>query len=1078
MSEHTSHPTREELSAYSLGQLPEDRAVAIDSHISHCEPCCETIVELSSEDTFAGLLREAANVPAEQTGDSDFPSEAISTSRDNTPAELAGHPKYEIVGLIGKGGMGDVYEAIHRKMERKVALKVVNRDLFRKTEAVNRFHREVKTAAQLSHPNIVASHDADQAGDYHFLVMEFVDGVDLAEIVRERGPLPVAEACDFIRQAALGLQHAHELGMVHRDIKPHNLMVTADGTVKILDFGLASLAPAADLTSDFAEVHSDLTAAGAIMGTPDFISPEQAHDARRVDIRSDIYSLGATFYYLLSGRAPFCEGSVMHKLKSHEQDDPAPLNSVRDDVPKELAAIVSKMMAKDPAERYLTPSEVAKALEAFLQNWRPGDESPQPADAVHGGNDSHDGGQKYTAGDSNPSRLPIVAKLLLYTSLLFPCLLILLQFLPLDISSGETDWFMASMIASIVLSTISGIVAGVQQIRSTNRDDRRVNGMTTDQTVLIILILAISAVMLLNHSNDKAAHIEVTPKSDTMSLGSHPVSIVDTSGKKPLGGTTSTHQDDASGITIHSFKSANGRYDITLADKVLTVNGERYTLENPTDVIRIVDDRVEITQVRELRVGSVARDAISHKAGQQRSDNQLKMPLCWCPAGDFKMGREQLPVTLTRGFWMGKYEVTQVQFEALIGDNPSENKGESLPVEKVAWNDAKKFCQKFTELERKAGRLPKGCEYRLPTEAQWEYACRADMPLVWDDEKDLVYSSKFGNDLSELGDYAWYSENSDGMPHAVGQKKPNAWGLCDMYGNVCEWVRDAWQSKLSGGKDPEVDVWSPVHTCRGSDWLSPAEPCGSPFYRGIGVAGREAHLMGFRVALVQVGESGGGVITSQPSGELQSKSLELLSAGLGAGTNPYERLYQIRILLLVRSMTILDSIVDEETADKAAESWPDLFPLQVEAEYLESRLVEFSELEDSRAEAREKYGLHVDELRQKLRERQAECQKLPFFQKVNRAQQKYSDDLLSVVPFETRNGHAWRADGPQFVIWFPPSVIPEIDLSSEKGTLEVLVVDEETGVLHPQREHVQCGGKAVLPLQDDKHGCLYWLRTI
>jgi formylglycine-generating enzyme required for sulfatase activity len=244
-------------------------------------------------------------------------------------------------------------------------------------------------------------------------------------------------------------------------------------------------------------------------------------------------------------------------------------------------------------------------------------------------------------------------------------------------------------------------------------------------------------------------------------------------------------------------------------------------------------------------------DAATQKAGQQRSDNQFDMPLCWCPAGEFKMGRKQLPVTLTRGFWMGKYEVTQAQYEALMGENPSENKGESLPVEKVEWTKATKFCQKFTELERKAGRLPKGWEYRLPTEAQWEYACRAGTTLIWD-EKDLVYPSTFGDDLSELGDYAWYSENSDGTPHPGGQKKPNAWGLCDMYGNVSEWVRDAWQSKLSGGEDPEVSVWSPVYTVRGADFFHAAEACSSPFIRGIGLSSPQGTFTGFRVALVSV----------------------------------------------------------------------------------------------------------------------------------------------------------------------------------------------------------------------------------
>ena len=1011
MAKLAPHPSREELSAYSLGQLPEERAVAIDSHISECEPCCETIVELSSEDTFAGLLQEAALLPTDQTADHDSAS-ANSASFDDIPQPLSEHPRYEILDLIGKGGMGDVYKARHRKMERTVALKVINRGLVQKPEAIDRFHREVKAAAQLSHPNIVTSHDADHAGDFHFMVMEYVDGVDLSQTVKERGALPVAEACDYIRQAALGLQQADERGMVHRDIKPHNLMVTADGTIKILDFGLASLAPDAIPASDAVSGRSELTAVGAIMGTPDFISPEQAKDARQVDIRSDIYSLGATLYYLLSGRVPFDDGSVMHKLKSHAQVEPASLSSVRDEVPEELVGVVSKMMAKNPDERYLTPKEVAEALESFLRTWQ-----PDEADSE---------GRLFAASGNN--FVPVVK----------------------DSSTGDAgrNWLFV-VAAVLILGCIGCLAAG----------------------------------LFYTNGNIGGIRVEVTAPEDLGNLGSHPLTIVDTSGKKPLGGTTSTHQDDASGITIHSFTSANGRYNITLVDEVLTVNGERYTLENPTDAIRIVDDQVEITQVaalpskpelkitgktvnkgtsglpsvydwnfegrgvgelkvrlllaqngeteviqefdleelpaefankvrlevrdvgtgvdRKRRVNAIVfvggpvpsrrtsinedeglsidveapfsnktepadlepieprqtelllalsywkgdmthdlsmesmtaatkggnatflfvtldwkprgenktgnsevdlrllqgdqqteslteesdlgsnntptraaqerdADAAPRQAGQQQSDNHLQMPLCWCPAGEFKMGRKQLPVTLTRGFWMGKHEVTQAQYEALMGDNPSENKGESLPVEKVAWNAAKKFCQKFTELERKAGRLPQGWEYRLPTEAQWEYACRAGTTLIWDDEKDLVYPSAFGNDLSELGEYAWYSENSDGSPHPVGQKKPNAWGLCDMHGNVGEWVRDAWQSKLSGGQDPEVDVSLPIHARRGGDWFSYTEPCGSPFIRGFVVAGREVpHMMGFRVALVSVGDSGDGTAASGNLGRLQ-----------------------------------------------------------------------------------------------------------------------------------------------------------------------------------------------------------------
>lgn len=358
------HPSREELKAYGLGQLSADIATVIEKHLSECDPCCETIADQSSRDPFVDLLQEA-----EQLLGGERPTDEL-IQKGTIPAPLASHPRYEIVGLIGKGGMGNVYEAQHRKMERTVALKVINREFVRKTEAVNRFHREVKTAAQLSHPNIVTAHDADNAGDYHFMVMEYVDGVDLSQIVKSRGALPVREACDYIHQAATGLHYAHGLGMVHRDIKPHNLMLTQDGTIKILDFGLASIASGIAATEED-EIDSELTAVGAVMGTPDFISPEQAEDARQADIRSDIYSLGATLYHLLSGRPPFDHGSITQKLKSHAQVAPERLGSLRGDIPVEVNAIVEKMLAKDPDKRFQTPAEVVTALETFLQADQP-----------------------------------------------------------------------------------------------------------------------------------------------------------------------------------------------------------------------------------------------------------------------------------------------------------------------------------------------------------------------------------------------------------------------------------------------------------------------------------------------------------------------------------------------------------------------------------------------------------------------------------------------------------------------------------------------------------------------------------
>ncbi len=271
------------------------------------------------------------------------------------PPELADHPRYRVVELLGQGGMGAVYRAEHRVMKRPVALKVVHSRLVNGSDAVERFCREVQAAARLSHPNIVTAHDADRAGDTHFLVMELVDGITLARLVERKGPLPAAHACEYARQVALGLQHAHEQGMVHRDVKPANLMLTRKGQVKVLDFGLARFVSE---TGPF----GCLTESGTMAGTPDFIAPEQAEDARTADIRADVYSLGCTLYFLLTGRPPFPEGSMFQKMLAHHTQQPRPLSQLRHDLPPGLLEVFERMTAKSPARRYQAPAEVARAL--------------------------------------------------------------------------------------------------------------------------------------------------------------------------------------------------------------------------------------------------------------------------------------------------------------------------------------------------------------------------------------------------------------------------------------------------------------------------------------------------------------------------------------------------------------------------------------------------------------------------------------------------------------------------------------------------------------------------------------------
>jgi tRNA A-37 threonylcarbamoyl transferase component Bud32 len=257
--------------------------------------------------------------------------------------------------------MGAVFKARNWKLGRIVALKLIRKERLDSPEAVRRFQREVRAAAALDHPNIVHALDADEIRGTHLLVMEYVEGaIDLARLVKANGPLPVAQACEFIRQAALGLQHACDRGLVHRDIKPHNLLLTADGTlVKVLDMGLARLDQSAP-----EDESSTMTQDGMVMGTPDYIAPEQAVESHTVDIRADLYSLGCTFYYLLTGQVPFPGGTFIQKINKHQFEQPQPLEQVRPGVPPGVAGVVRKLMAKLPSARYQTPAELAAVLAA------------------------------------------------------------------------------------------------------------------------------------------------------------------------------------------------------------------------------------------------------------------------------------------------------------------------------------------------------------------------------------------------------------------------------------------------------------------------------------------------------------------------------------------------------------------------------------------------------------------------------------------------------------------------------------------------------------------------------------------
>ncbi|MEM6365385.1 MAG: serine/threonine-protein kinase, partial [Planctomycetota bacterium] len=273
---------------------------------------------------------------------------------------------YELIRELGRGGMGAVYLAKHRKLNRLVALKFIKTGGRSDGDVLARFEREMLAIGQVQHPNVVVAHDAGQIDETHFIAMEFVDGETLAKRQQTEGTLSVNDACEFIRQAALGLHHAHQRGLVHRDIKPSNLMIDKHGVVKVLDLGLARLDPSSNQgLSDSINSPSELTQAGTAMGTVGYMSPEQVMDSGSIDARSDIYSLGVTLFRALSGRMPFAEEIYQNFARfavAIHRDEPTAIDQLCPNIPPELVALLQAMLARDPKMRIQTAAEVAERL--------------------------------------------------------------------------------------------------------------------------------------------------------------------------------------------------------------------------------------------------------------------------------------------------------------------------------------------------------------------------------------------------------------------------------------------------------------------------------------------------------------------------------------------------------------------------------------------------------------------------------------------------------------------------------------------------------------------------------------------
>ncbi|MHB8974914.1 MAG: protein kinase domain-containing protein [Pirellulaceae bacterium] len=702
--------------------------------------------------------------------------------------------RYIILEKLDAGGMGQVFKALHRPMERVVALKMPLVASVDSPEKVKRFQREVRAAAKLSHPNIVTSHDACESGGVHFLVMELVDGKDLHKLVKTNGPLPLSKAVKYIVQAARGMEHAHASDIVHRDIKPSNLLLDKEGTVKVLDLGLARF----ESRNVKERTSQQFTETGVPMGTVDFMSPEQALDAKHADHRSDIYSLGCTLYFLLTGRPPYREDTPMKTFVAHREQAVPSIRTTRADVPEEVDVIFHKMVAKRPEDRFQSMGEVIEALDAceisdeaslIVAETRklPLSETECPKTQTH----------KPHGARTEPTRSRFGRR-------------------PLGLAIGLGLLFVGLVVAGIILKIKT---SGGTIVLECNQPELDGAVVTVD--------------------GEEKITIKMDDKTE-------PITIKVDKGRRKLE------------VVKGGFKTFTDEFEIGGGErKPITVRLERLPEEGmPAEKV------AEATAPADMGVRAVAPNSgttpplavapfssdearkhqeqwAAHLKVPLEETNSAEMKLILIPPGRFEMGSSpehiawavengkkhgadqvysfalsletpQHHVDITSPFYLGVYEVTQVDYERVVGKNPCRFRGDvRRPVENVSWFDAVAFCNRLSEREQKkpyyiiAGETASiggGNGYRLPTEAEWEYSCRAGSITKWN----------FGDDESMLGEYAWYKNNATDKTQRVGEKKPNSWGLHDMHGNVSEWCWD-WRQKyntepVSGSAQPSEQV--------------------------------------------------------------------------------------------------------------------------------------------------------------------------------------------------------------------------------------------------------------------------------
>ncbi len=761
---HFGCPDAEDLRRYTLGSLSEEQAEQLEDHLQGCQACEATFVSLedATDVILEGVRRSAGD--AQGPPDSVLRA-AIEKAKSLVSGDVASAPPaelppieqigpYRLVEKLGQGGMGTVYRAVHTRLEKPVAIKILATGPGRSAEFAVRFEQEMRAIGRLSHPYLVQAFDAGETVDkrFLFLTMELVEGQDVARLVEQQGRLPLAQACQIIRQAAEGLEYVHQQMRVHRDIKPSNLMLTPTGTVKILDLGLALLGDRETGT---------LTGSDLAMGTPEYMAPEQATDSHQVDVRADIYSLGCTFYKLLTGKAPYPGQTVVQIVMKHQQTPIPSLREERPDVPAALDAVFRKMLAKRPDDRQPSMAAVIAELDACLD----------PSSSAIG---LRTGGPQVSA----TSRSAVAARLLQ----------------PLRSHP---------LVASAV-------------------------GLS-----LAFIVLLAAVLIRIRHADNSETTLRV-PDGAQVHVDRHG----DVSVTMPASGSAT---GPAPPLAVAPFDAKQARTHQAAWAKYLGV---------PVEMTNSIGMKFVLIPPGEFLMGSTAEEQAAAIEGIRgyKDDPLARETVAW--------EGPQHRVRISRAFYLGVYRVTQAEYERVMGANPSAYCTKPLPaealrpplseparnrradassrilpgtdtsryaVDSISWTEAQEFCRRLAALP--AEQALNAC-YRLPTEAQWEYACRAGTTTPWHS----------GSDPEQANLVGWFLRNSNNRPRPVGELAPNAWGLYDMHGRLPQWCADGWDPDYyahSPTLDPPGGLEQLAHIYRGCGHAS------TPFHGRSASRGRE-----------------------------------------------------------------------------------------------------------------------------------------------------------------------------------------------------------------------------------------------